>query len=226
MTKFSDLYIRDKDDLMEAVESFGFLPFFENSIPGFSISEHAAPEIWFPDEGEGVWEWKGPVIRETGCAYGKFFEKKAAFVSREWIFDLANYRRDGYDYEGFFNDGFASYSDKYLYDLIAERGPLLSKELKRIGGYGKDGRKGFDTSIVRLQAQCFVVISDFVYQTDKKGREYGWGIAEYSTPEKMIGGELYQMYEKSPQESYERLLKHFKELLPGVPEKDIVRFLG
>ena len=226
MKAFSDLWIESMEDMAEAVEDFGFLPLFENSLPGFSIEEHASPKVWFPDDGEGVWEWKGPVIRETGCAYGKFFEKKAAFVSREWLFDLANYRRDGYDYEGFFNDGLAPYGDKYLYDIVEAKGPLLSKELKRAGGYGKNGRKGFDTSINRLQAQCFVVISDFVYQTDRFGREYGWGIAEYSTPEKLIGEELYRMYEKSPQESYERLLEHFKELLPRTPEEDIRRFLG
>ena len=75
--------IRTKRDLAEAVRRFGFLPLFRNSLPGFSVEEHAAPETWFSDE-PGVWEWKGPVIRETGCAYGKFFEHKAAFFSKNF----------------------------------------------------------------------------------------------------------------------------------------------
>jgi len=76
-----DFKISTKEDLKNAVEEFGFLPYFANSIPGFSIEEHASPAIWFTDE-PGAWEWKGPVIRETGCAYGKFFENKAAFIRR------------------------------------------------------------------------------------------------------------------------------------------------
>ena len=39
---------------------------------------------------------------------------------------------------------------------------------------------GFDTIITRLQKLCYVIISDFRYEVDKTGKEYGWGIAEYS----------------------------------------------
>ena len=40
-----------------------------------------------------LWEWKGEILRESGCAYGKFFGGKAAFVSRAWWPDMCNYRR-------------------------------------------------------------------------------------------------------------------------------------
>ncbi len=221
-----DFTVSTMKDLTEAIEEYGILPYFANSLPGFSIEEHAAPQVWFSDDAEGIWEWKGPVIQKTGCAYGKFFEKKAAFVSREWFLDLANCRRDGYDYEGFYNDGFSERRDKYLFDLVEARGPLLSKELKALGGYGKGGRGGFDTCVNRLQAQCFVVISNFVYQTDKNGREYGWGIAEYATPEQFMGAEyISSMYSRDPEESYERVLEHICGLLPGAKADDVRRFL-
>ena len=103
--------IQTQKDLIEAVQSFGFIPLFRNSLPGFSVEEHVLPRVWFSGE-SGVWEWKGPVIQKTRCAYGKFFEKKAAFVSAEWFPDLANYRRDGYDFDARYDDGLASYGDK------------------------------------------------------------------------------------------------------------------
>ena len=71
----NDICIKTIEDLENAVTELGFLPFFENSLPGFSIEEHVHPDIWFTG-GDGPWEWKGPVINELGCAYGKFFEKK------------------------------------------------------------------------------------------------------------------------------------------------------
>ena len=136
------LLIKSKKDMADAVETLGFLPFFKNSIEGFSIEEHVSSNAWFSGD-EGVWEWKGPVIRETGCAYGKFFEKKAVFVSREFFPDFANFRRDGYDFDARFDDGLAPFCDKELFDLIYSSAPVLSKTLKSAGNYVKGGKKGF-----------------------------------------------------------------------------------
>ena len=227
---FDDFIIKSKDDLKNAVEKYGFLPFFENSIEGFSIEEHIAPECWYNFLGDGswaAWEWKGPVIRETGCAYGKFFEKKACYISAQWFPDFANYRRDGYDFDARYDDGLASYRDKTLYELIDANAPIISKSLKQIGNYRKGGNKGFDTIITRLQSQCYVVISDFVYMKDKYGKPYGWGVAEYSTPEHFMGDSFTDnVYSKSPEESYERLLEHFSKLFPKEDLKKLRKILG
>lgn len=218
-------YIETKQDLADAIEEFGFVPYFANSIPGFSIEENVSPDVWFSGE-DGVWEWKGPIISETGCAYGKFFENKAAFISRKWFADFANFRRDGYDFEGMYNDGLVPYRDKDLYDLICSSAPVLSKRLKLLGNYRRGGNKGFDTIISRLQRQTFVVISDFVYETDRHGNTYGWGVAEYSTPELSMGRAFSdRLYRRSPEESYKRILKHFKKILPDADEKNLTRFL-
>ena len=228
-----DFYIRRKQDLIDAVREFGIVPYFRTSIPGFSLEEHCHPAVLFSDTGDDTWEWKGPVIRESGCAYGKFFEKKAAYVSRELFPDLANYRRDGYDFDARYDDGLARFQDKQLYDLIDANGPILSKELRRTGGYAYSGRwqktegkNGFDSSITRLQEQCYVLISDFVYTLDKNGNRRGWGVAEYSTPEKHLGGAFTaKVYVREPKESYERLLEHLVHLFPDVPVSDLKKFL-
>ena len=217
--------IRTKQDMADAVQTVGFLPLFRNSVPGFSIEERAAPEAWFSGE-SGVWEWKGPVIRETGCAYGKFFEKKAAFVSAEWFPDFANFRRDGYDFDARFDDGLASFQDKALFELVDANAPIVSKRLKELGDYRKGGRKGFDTSMSRLQAQCYCVISDFVYPADKRGKQYGWGVAEYSTPEKFMGNRFAEaVYQRTPEESRRRVSEYLRRLLPHATEAAIQKFL-
>ena len=227
MNRF-DFYIQTKTDLKQAISNYGFVPFFTNSIPGFSIEEHVARDAWY-DSADGswkVWEWKGPVIKETGCAYGKFFENKAVFISKEWFPDFANYRRNGYDFDARYDDGLAAFRDKELFELLDTGAPVLSKDLKEQGNYRKGGKKGFDTIITRLQAQCYVVISDFVYQRDKHDKPYGWGIAEYSTPEKCFYKDFTdRVYERIPEESYQRILSHLKELLPDTDEADIRKIL-
>lgn len=72
-----------------------------------------------------------------------------------------------------------------------------------------------------------MIISDFVYMKDKYGRPYGWGVAEYSTPEKFMGEEFTdKVYSKSPQGSYERLLEHFCRLFPDEDLKKLKKILG
>lgn len=223
-----DIYIRTKSDLIRAIEKYGFVPFFQNGIEGFSIEENVSPDVWYTSGSSEwpVWEWKGPVINELCCAYGKFFENKAAFVSREWFADLANYRRDGYDFDARFDDGLAPPRDKELFDLIESNAPVLSKRLKAIGDYRTGGKKGFDTVITKLQRQCYVLISDFVYERDSKGNAYGWGVAEYSTPELFLGKDFTQnVYKRKPEESYVRITEHLRAMLPHASERDIAKIL-
>ena len=220
-----DLYIRTIDDLEQAVEELGFLPYFTNSIPGFSIEEHVDPRAWFGDA-PGTWEGKGPVINDLGCAYGKFFERKAVYISKDWFCDFANYRRDGYDFDARYEDGLAPYGDKTLYELVEANSPVLSRRLKALGDYRKGGNKGFDTRITRLQSQGYVLISDFVYMVDKNGNEYGWGVAEYSTPEHFLGASFAEhVYDHQPQESYERIREHLHRILPDASDQAIRRVL-
>ncbi len=211
--------VRSPEDVIELVEEIGFLPFFENDVPGFSIEECCPPELWFSAEADGPWEWKGPIARSLRCVYGKFFKGKAMFISRDWFPDFANLRRDGYDFDARFNDGLASYKDREVYETIAENKYLLSKELKRMLDYRKGGKKGFDTVITRLQMQTYVCISDFVYMLDKFGAPYGWGVAEYAAPEALLGGDFVtSAYRRDPEESWERIAEHLKSVFPDISE--------
>ena len=230
-----EFVLNERADLIEAVKHFGFLPFFANEIEGFSVEEMTPSSRWFTSL-EGPWEWKGPVISEGDCVYGKFFAKKAGFVSNRWFPDFANLRRDGYDFDARMEDGLVSYSDAYLYDIIARHHSILSKDAKAEGGYVKPSRKepdawqprkGFDTSITRLQMQCYVITSNFEYEMDRNGNFYGWGIARYAIPEEYPGKRKFtdRVYLHTVEESRKRILKHLKKVLPQAQEKELERLL-
>jgi hypothetical protein len=48
------------------------------------------------------------LARDSGIAYGKFFNKDAGFVSKSFFPTFANYRRNGYDFDALFEDELAS----------------------------------------------------------------------------------------------------------------------
>ena len=219
--------LRSAEDLANLVNEIGFLPFFQNAIPGFSIEESTPGELWFSEE-VGPWEWKNPAIEQTNCAYGKFYQNKAMYISAEWFPDFANFRRDGYDFEGFYEDGFARSQDKKLIDALNRTGPVITKSLKREAGYaGKDGLKGFDGTITRLMMQTFVLIDGIEYMTDKFGQNYGWGVCRYATPEQRYGEDfLAEAYALPPEESKQKLLNHLRKILPDADPDALMRFLG
>ena len=205
------------------VEQWGFLPFFRNNVTGFSLAECTPPELWFVKDREGPWEWKGPVLRQTGGVYGKFFASKVGYVSRAWFADFANYRRDGYDFEGYYNDGLASFKDKAVYDVLEREGNLLARALKT-----RCGRpKGYEGSLTRLQMKTFVVTSGFEYAVDRYGREYGWGLARLATPEDYFGQAwMDEIYRRTPAESYERIYAHLRGLFPQAEDRALRALIG
>ena len=211
--------------LEAAVLELGFLPFFRNAIPGFSVEERTPPELWFARDRDGPWEWKGPVLRGGKCAYGKFFRGKAVYVALERLPDFVNWRRGGYDFDARCDDGLASWHEQHIYKALSAAGSLRSRDLRESCGYGKDGMRGFDEVVTRLQMLTYLCISDFEYDLDRHGAPYGWGIARYTTPEALYGRRFVRSaYRRAPEESLARLVDSLTAVLPA-DEKAIRRLL-
>ena len=212
---------------MAYIQEVGFLPLLFSGIRGFSAEEVVTDDchyVMLPDGGWDwpLWKWKGPVVTEGNCVYGKFFDKKAGFISREWWPDFFNYRRSKHPMplEGSIEDA--------ILTTLRESGSLITRELRAACGFnGPKGnmRSKFDGYITRLQMGCYIVTEDFVYPIDKRGREYGWGWSLLTTPEALLGKEAC-LCTRTPQESYRRLTEHFNALLPEATERQIQKLLG
>ena len=86
-------------------------------------------------------------------------------------------------------------------------------------------RSKFDGYVTRLQMGCYIVTEDFVYPTDKHGREYGWGWSLLTTPETLFGREACTTA-NTPEASYRRLTEHFRKILPEATDKQIQKLIG
>ena len=223
--------IRNREDLVALVGEIGFLPFFTCRIEGFSLEENISYDAWYQGRWSGkihwdAWDWKGEVLQNKELVYGKFFEKKAGFISKKLWPDFCNYRRDGYDFDARFDDGLSSYKDKGIVDHITGTGATLTKEIKDSLNYKKDGNKGFETVITRLQMQTYVVPVNYEYSKRKNGDEYGWGNCRYDIAENYWGDKLCRSaYKRDPEESLERILKHIRKALPKMDEEELKALL-
>ena len=212
-------------ELMEYIQEVGFLPLLDSGIRGYSAEDVVDEDcryVVFSDGGWDwpLWKWKGPIVTEGRCVYGKFFAGKAGFVSREWWTDLCNYRRKVHPAPA---EG--SIEEAILLTLM-EQGSLITRELRAACGFtGPKMRSRFDSYVTRLQMSCRIVTEDFVYPRDKHNREYGWGWALLTMPEQLLGRDACQC-DRTPEESYSRMSAHLRKLLPQASDKQIRRLLG
>ena len=157
--------IHSVDEAIKYINGFGFLPLFKNDIDGFSLEERTVPEYWWSDNPEiDPWMWRAIIARRHDIVYGKFFDKKAGFISKNWLPVFANYRRDGYDFDALYDDGKAPNKHKKIMVNFMEDNAdseIYSNELKKQAGFGKDGEKGFDGAITNLMMQTYLCNCDF-----------------------------------------------------------------
>ena len=211
-------------ELMQLIRQIGFLPLLDSGISGFSAEDVVDDDcryVVFSDGGWDwpLWRWKGSVVNEGDCMYGKFFNKKAGFISSAWWPDFCNYRRsvNPLPAEGSIED--------IILVTLQEQGSLITRELRAACGFtGPRMRSKFDGYVTRLQMGCYIVTQDFVYPRDKHNREYGWGWSLLSTPEHLYGHQACQC-PRSPQESFQRMFTHLRRILPDATDQQIMRLL-
>lgn len=230
--------IKTHEQLVSFVNKIGFLPLFSNEIEGFSVEENVLPSSWWTgNKHSDPWEWREIIASEREVAYGKFFDGRAGFISLEWLPVFANYRRNGYDFDSRWDNGLANRREKLIMDMLTEKDAdgetiwtdkqILTTDLKKLCGFGKNGEKNFPGIITGLMMQTYLVIIDFNKRVSKKGAEYGMPVSVMLPPEAIWGYEhITSEYADDPRKSRKRIVDRIIELFPDADMESIVKVIG
>ncbi len=226
--------IRTWRELVDWINEVGFLPLFGNEIKGFSVEEHVSPDFWWTgDREQDPWEWRELIARSRTVAYGKFFGKKAGFISLEWLPYFANARRDGYDFDSLYEEGLANARAKRIMDIFSDSDGgwkddlIFSTELKKLAGFGKEGAKNYPGVVTDLQMQIYLVVVDFKRRKNKRGGEYGMPVSILLPPEAVWGYDaVTAAYGEAPEESARRIAEQIQKHCPSADEKSVWRMVG
>lgn len=221
----TSLEIYSAAGMMEFIQEVGFLPLLNSGIGGFSAEAVVTEDcsyVTFPDGGWDwpMWKWKGQIVTEMPCMYGKFFNKKAGYITAEWWPDFCNYRRSKYPRPT--NDSI----EGAILTTLQQTGSLITRELRAACGFnGKGMRSKFDGYLTHLQMGTYIVTENFVYPRDKHNNEYGWGWSLLNTPEALYGREACHC-DRTAEESFQRIYAHLRNLLPEASDRQIIKLIG
>ena len=230
--------IRTWNELVNWINEVGFLPLFANEVTGFSAEEHVSPSFWWTgDRQQDPWEWREIIAASHEVAYGKFFDKKAGFISLAWLPYFANSRRNGYDFDARWEDGKASVREKMIMDFflgedangssVFRDEQILSTDLKRLAGFGKGGEKNFPGIVTQLQMETYLVISEFRRRENRHGEAYGMPVSILLPPESIWGYDaVTAAYSEEPKASWQRLFDRVQELYPCADVDAVIRLIG
>ena len=224
-----------------AIREIGFIPFFRNRIPGFSIQEMTPREYWFDGE-EGIlgpWDWKIECVQSGDIAYGKFLcGGKASFATVEWYREIMNLQRSRFSPDK---------AGEMILEYVSGHGSISIKEVRSLLGVRKSAA---DAAIARLQRQCRIVTGDLTRVYRGPNLKYsGWQVATFCRPEDIFTGDSsFAAFtsvpgfpfagdadplhtDHSPEESFEVLADHigslYPDLLPSpVRREDIAKVLA
>jgi len=219
--------IKTSTELSDFINDIGFLPLFKNNVAGFSVEELTAADAWWAgNPEEDPWGWREVIAAEGRIAYGKLYGNKAGFVSKEWYPYLASYRRNGYDFDSRYEDGLASYRAKKIMNVLEIKEELLSNELKTAAGFGKEGEKGYESTITALQMQTYITVIGFRKRSNKKQEEYGWPVAVISTSERLFGQDYVRSaYHMKAKEAKDKIVNHLKTKFSDAAIADIEKVI-
>ena len=169
--------VKGPEEMLSLVREVGIIPFFENSIEGFSVEEMTPSSNWFDSDqpiSNTPWDWKIYLVQSGEIAYGKFLGGKAAFATVEWYAHLRAWRLSQEKY-------LPDVQQQAVIDFMAGKGSVGIKDIRGLLGI-KKGRA--DALMQRLQMGCRAITGDIVRVFRGPDLHYnGWQTSSFCSPE-------------------------------------------
>jgi len=148
------LKVNGEEEAVRFIEECGFLLLF--SVRGVEL-----PDLWQATATRGeAWHWKETLPGAKKCAYGKVLRRKGTFISWEYFPGFMAAYGSPNSYLQDYRAGLLNQVEKQILETLEERGPLLTRELRRaIGLPGKAGTRQFHRALEGLQAQMRVTVA-------------------------------------------------------------------
>ena len=229
--------VRNYNDFIEALLIAGFTMGGGNADGIYAIINWAwnepppyeIPIRWHTGDPEtDPWEWINRVLDERNdIAYGKLFFKKSGYITKEWFPLFLAVRRNGMDFDEAYESGTISHFAKRIHDVVSANEILPVEEIKRLGGFSRDDKSGFDRALSELQMKMFLSPCGRRMKVSQEGKEYGWSSTVFCTTERFWDDGVFEEASKiNADEAFEKIKAQVLKLNPSANEKKIRKFIN
>ena len=200
--------ITSKEDLKAYVEEIGFLPLYQNVIPGFSVEELAVSGSFRSgDKRSDPLRWKRELSEDQDMAFAAFFDGREGYISREWFPVFAAYRRQS----------LALQQGDVCWDLLSQeirdRG-YTTRSSGRMLVEGSGAGPGLDRILKRLQAGTYLI------------QEYAKKEIHYIFPEQRWGRDYVCSCPNRKDEAWARITARLLQFHPNLTQRQLLKVLG
>lgn len=214
------------NDFAAYLTGVGFMP-LSNNKPGFaSLASLTEEQAWHTGKETDPWIWRKRIAEEKKATYGKFFDKKPAFISLEWLPYFLAARRGALTVVEIYEQGQLSQRAKDVYDLFDQREQIAAHEIKPL--LARDiGKTELENALNELQMGLFLTISGAEQKTNARGEAYGWPSICLMKMENWVGAEVVAEAAKiNSAEARAKIIAKAQAQIPDASEKTLAKFLG
>ncbi len=213
--------IRTLEQLEQAIDRIGFLPYAGSEKQSLFTLESMTDNVWFDGSETDPWVWRAEIAKKGAQAYGKFFHRRAGFVSRRCIPAFIAVRRDSRSFDELYEDGLVSRGARQVWNCFEQRVEWTFQDLKRESGFSGQSRE-FEAAMAELQGLLFVCISGQSRRISRSGEPYGWPNNDFGRMDVLFPSP--QDGQMEPEQA-ERILLDCVRAMGAFPEKAALRLL-
>lgn len=186
--------IKDYKDFLLALNEVGFTIGNGNAEGVLTLYDHFDDRI-IEHTGDPLtdpWCWRMMSLKENPkILYGKFFFKKSAYITLEWLPYFLVVRQGERTFDDMYEDGLFSYGAKRVYDQIKAAPDLALHQICSALAQAALTKKDVEKALVELQMKLFITISGETYKLSKSGEPFGWPVTTFATIEDYLGKTAY-----------------------------------
>ena len=185
------------------------------------ISGAELPSIHAATRGDwSWWDWKQTLPERKACYYAKLLRRRGTFVSWELFPAFYAAYADPRPYWRLYRDGLLDRAEKEVLDLLSERGPLMTRDVRlAFGPRSKENTRLVKRVLVELQNRFLI--------TAAGGDTEGWSHHRWALVERWVPARLLaEAASLSPTDARARLILKFAGNMVATTQADVAWLFG